>query len=473
MQRLLILCLVMFFVGLNFLPITDPVESNYVLTAKEMVFSGDLFSPRIYGNYWFDKPIMFYWELIASFKLFGISEASARLFPAIFASFGVFLTYFFGKRIYDKKTGMVAAVVLATSLEYWYIAHAVITDMTLFVAFSVVLIAFYLGYSEKKPNYYYISYAAAGIAVLTKGPIGFLLPGTIILLFLLWQRDLRHFLKLRLASGMILFLAIISVWYYPMYLMHGEEFISVFFGTHNALRATVSEHPQFDVCYYYLVIFIAGFIPWVFMVLPATVRKYWKQRKLPVLDMCQKFLLVWGITVPVVFQCFATKYITYTFPYMMPVAILFALYFKEHDKAFQRLAIGTAVVFNILYFAVAVPLCDQNSEKRLAQETENLLNENDLIVSYGRRYPTSFVFYAGREVFRMEDANAIETLKPHGSTWSNTNVMPFIAAEDLPQNQDIIALVGKKKLDDFKSRVTGEWECLKEVEDTLVFKRYK
>lgn len=61
----------MFFLGNGALSITDQVESNYVLTAKEMLASGDYFSPRIYGEYWYDKPAFFYWELIAAFSLFG------------------------------------------------------------------------------------------------------------------------------------------------------------------------------------------------------------------------------------------------------------------------------------------------------------------------------------------------------------------------------------------------------------------
>lgn len=75
---LLVLAAILCFVANHLLVVTDPVESNYVLTAKEMLASGDYFSPRIFGNYWYDKPIFFYWELIAAFKLFGISNFSAR-----------------------------------------------------------------------------------------------------------------------------------------------------------------------------------------------------------------------------------------------------------------------------------------------------------------------------------------------------------------------------------------------------------
>lgn len=71
--------LLLFFCNSDLL-ITDSVESNYALTAKEMVLSGDWISPQIYGHYWFDKPVMFYWLTALSFKVFGFTEFAARFF---------------------------------------------------------------------------------------------------------------------------------------------------------------------------------------------------------------------------------------------------------------------------------------------------------------------------------------------------------------------------------------------------------
>lgn len=174
---LLVLAAILCFVANHLLVVTDPVESNYVLTAKEMLASGDYFSPRIFGNYWYDKPIFFYWELIAAFKLFGISNFSARFFPALFGMAGILLAYGFTARLYDKKTGFLTGLILLTTVEYFYLSKAIITDMTLFVFYSACLMAFYIAYSEGKPRWYYLAYAFAGLAVLTKGPIGFFQPG--------------------------------------------------------------------------------------------------------------------------------------------------------------------------------------------------------------------------------------------------------------------------------------------------------
>ena len=81
-----IIFLVFYLFGNNMLPVTDPVESNYALTAKEMVLSGDWLSPQIYGTYWYDKPIMIYWLIAIGFKIFGIADWVVRLPSAFFGN---------------------------------------------------------------------------------------------------------------------------------------------------------------------------------------------------------------------------------------------------------------------------------------------------------------------------------------------------------------------------------------------------
>lgn len=267
---LLLLC-AMFFLGNGALSITDQVESNYVLTAKEMLASGDYFSPRIYGSYWYDKPAFFYWELIAAFSLFGTTDFAARLFPGIFASIGVFLTYAFGRQLYDARTGFFAASILATSVGYWIAAKSVITDTTLFVFLNASLVFFYLGYTRDR-RLYYAAWISAACAVLTKGPVGIVLPGLIILMFLLVRRDIGELRRMK-PLGLGLFVLVGGSWYAGMYALHGTEFISTFFGVHNVLRATVAEHGAWNVWYFYPAIFLIIFFPWSFLLILPLIRR--------------------------------------------------------------------------------------------------------------------------------------------------------------------------------------------------------
>ena len=467
---LLALCLVLFFFGNWLIPVTDPTETCYTLTAKEMLEAGDYFSPRIYGDYWYDKPIFFYWELIFAYKIFGVNEFASRFFPAVFSTLGVFLTYFFGTKIYNRKTGFFAAIILATSLEYWYIAHAIITDATLFCCISITLMTFFLGYRDKNYKLYYISYIFSGIAILTKGPIGFFLTGSIILIFLALQKDLKHLLKMNLPKGCAITFSIAAIWFLPMYFLHGTNFIADFLGVHNFLRATVSEHPETNVFYYYTVIFLIGFLPYNLPILFGLGKKFWRERKFPKLKLEQKFLLVWAATVFVVFQSFATKYVTYTFPYMMPIAILFAGFFLERQKIFYRLAVGAVIFFTAALF-VAIPICEENSGKQTAEIISPLVDKNSCVVSFAKGYSGSLVFYLEKKVYRLETPDKIKKLKPNKMSWTSLNVMPFLEVKNLPRDKKIIAVVEKKREEEFLKIVEGNWKVFKEVDNKKIYLR--
>ena len=456
---LFVVALILFFMGNWLVPITDPTESVYTLTAKEMLAASDWLSPRIYGDFWFDKPIMFYWELLIAYKIFGVNEFASRFFPAVFATLGLFLTYFFGTKLYNKKIGFAAAIILATSLEDWYLSHAVITDMTLLVMFSITLITFYLGYRAGNEKFYLIAFAASGVAVLTKGPIGFFLPGLIILIFLAWQGDLVHLKKLFRPKNFLLFAAIVSIWYLPMTLIHGSEFIENFLGVHNFLRATVSEYPKTDVWYYYLLISVIGFFPWTVPLIFGAIKNC---RRLP--DMPEKFLIVWALTVIIFFQLCATKYVTYTLPAMIPIVILMARYFVNRWKIFIGTAGATLIIYPLITFFVALPLAEDNSARREAEIILPLLDEETCVVSYSKSYSGSLVFYTGAKIYRLETHENFNLLKPQKMTWTSKNVMPFMTFDELPADKKIVAVVSATHDKCFLDKVSGKWELVGEVE---------
>lgn len=483
---LLAVAVLVCFTGNALIKITDPVESNYALTAMEMLQSGDYVSPRIFGNYWYDKPVLFYWELMAAFSLFGTTEFAARFFPSVFGLVGVVMAYGFASRLYDKKTGFVAALVLVTSLEYFYLSHAVITDMTLFVFFSATLMLFYLAYSENRPRLYYGAYACAALAVLTKGPVGLVLPGLIIILFLAWRRDFKSiFLHIKLFSGLLLFFVIAGLWYVPMYMMHGGDFISQFIGVHNVLRATVSEHPRDDVWYYYTVIFLLGFFPWV-LTLPLAVKKYKPFRRIKArlreggfaglcrlagsLSMKEQFLVTWAVVIFVFYQCMATKYITYTFPYMIPIAIGFAAYLRRHERLVAAVTAFGIVFYMVVTFFVAVPMCRDASAYDAAQAVQRMADGRTCVAVYGGRYPVSLAYYSGYDAKRLKWADEIEDSLPGGISWNAKNVMPFMAIEDLARHDHVLLLVHENEDANFrKAGIPGTWVGVKKAGRWLIY----
>ena len=144
------------------LPITDPVESNYALTAKEMVMSGNWMSPQIYGIYWYDKPIMVYWLLSISYSILGFTDLAARLSSAFCGALSVTLLTWYVRRILkDNIAAIWAGLMLALSFEFWIISHAIITDSILLLFTIPTLLSAYIGVMEGSRKHLIMAWAAS------------------------------------------------------------------------------------------------------------------------------------------------------------------------------------------------------------------------------------------------------------------------------------------------------------------------
>ena len=455
-----LLCLVaLYFWGNGALPVTAPVEVNYAQTAKEMLAAGDFLSPQIYGNYWYDKPIFFYWELLAAFSVFGVTDFAARFFPALFAAAGLGLTYAFARRLYDERTAFWSALILGTSVLYSFLAKLILTDLSLFVFFGGTLAAFYIGYRERRISFFYIAYACAGLAVLTKGPIGFLLPGLIILVFLIAARDLSALGRICLPTGLLVFAAVCAPWYVYMYLTHGADFVNTFLGIHNVLRATVSEHAQWNVWYFYLGIYFIGMFPWSFA-LPLALYRAWRIR--PVIDVRTFFLLVWAIIVPLFFQCMATKYPTYSFPAFLPTAILTARLLAHNPRVLKAGAIVgmglyLAVVFVVTNYAERDGHFTGKSAAAILAQT---MRADDLLVCYGD-YTATVPYYTGHTMYALATREEIAQRAPKEMSWNSKNVMPFLPMDELPTDRTVYLVVERHAFDAFEANLAAQgWEEL-------------
>jgi len=96
-----------------------PDEKRYIQSTKEMVESGDYITPRYHGKLRFQKPILFYWLILLSYKVFGVGLYSAR-FPSIIAAvLNAALIYLLGKDLFNKKAGIFAMLALSTSEVYF------------------------------------------------------------------------------------------------------------------------------------------------------------------------------------------------------------------------------------------------------------------------------------------------------------------------------------------------------------------
>ena len=521
---LLFMALLLLFAGNDSLLITDNVEANYALTAKEMVLSNDWLSPQIYGHYWFDKPIFFYWLTALGFKIFGFTEFGARFFPALLGLGGLALAAYGGKRLYNERTGWLSGFVLLTSLEFFLISKSIITDAALFLFFSATLLFFYLGYRDGLARDWYLMYASSALAVLTKGPIGVLLPGLVIIIFLLWKQDWQIIKRCKLFTGLSLFLLLAMPWYIAMYQLHGENFINMFFGVHNYLRATVSEHPRDNVIYYYTLVNLLALFPWSFL-LPWVLWKKHREGKWHLADR-ELFLIIWSVTIFVFFQCMATKYITYTYPLLFPMAIVIAhlldkygdngcnniyrtciggffalvltaawilgnkevlelreLYllplslivgticYRLLDLAGHNKMVGIGILCWCFYLALIYSVAISLTEKRSAKDLGILLQQDEakIVCTYGS-YPTSAVFYSDKLLYRLVNKNSVHSYLPRKMSWSSKNVMPYKILESKEYNQ---VVVKNKYFNEFKRQNKEQWSVVGSVQDWMLLEKKK
>lgn len=323
------------FVNLSGIPLLDPDEPVYAETAKEMLAFNDFLSPRIYGEYWYDKPPMYYWLVAGTFKLLGISELAARLPAALMALMTVILIYFAGVRLFSPRAGLISALVLTTSIEFFYLGKAAVTDTTLNFFLTACLLAFFTGR-------YYLFYILSGLAVMTKGPVGLLFPGAIIFLYMMfgWRFDLLRYMKI--PAGIVLFSITAIPWYWLMYNIHGSAFIETFLGFHNITRFTSPEHPEGMLWYYFFPVLILGFFPWtailaqsIWTSLTASRGKF----------QTMLFLNIWVWFIFLFFTVSRTKLVSYILPMFPPLALIAGWYL---DRIWELRYKGNAISWPLM-----------------------------------------------------------------------------------------------------------------------------
>ncbi|WIW69928.1 ArnT family glycosyltransferase [Anaerosinus gibii] len=332
---------------LGAVPLLDPDEPVYIQTALEMLNHNDFISPRIYGDFWYDKPPMYYWLIALAVKFFGATELSARLPSAVLAIAGAMLVYYYGNRLFDRRSALYGALILVTSFEYFYLGKAAVTDITLSCFFSGVIFA----YLSKQ---YRLMYVFMGLSVLTKGPVGIVLPLAIILLHLIATKNWIEIFNLKIFQGGIIFLLITVPWYGMMYNLHGMDFIETFLGFHNVTRFLSPEHESGQIWYYYLPVLCIGFFPWVSYLLPALYEGWREKNKEKGKNILA--LMIWLSIVFVFFSVSQTKLISYILPMYPPMALLTGWYMNRCIKEFRIKTLNFAgagmMLISLLIFIV-------------------------------------------------------------------------------------------------------------------------
>jgi 4-amino-4-deoxy-L-arabinose transferase-like glycosyltransferase len=322
------ICGIVFFANLGRIPFYDKGEPREALVVRDIVLNGNWIFPLKLGQQIPSKPPLFHWVgALASLVRGHMTEATVRFPSALFASLGVLLVYHLGRKLYDPTTGLFAGLILATSIVYQAAAVEARVDMTLTFWLTLTLVLFYGLYQGLFENilWEYVFFLSAGISVLAKGPVSLVLCILVITLFLAARRRWDLFWKLALHPGVILAVAVFSLWYGSALWIGGEKFFGLQFIKENVARFFVHGEGgtghQKPIYYFIPYLFTLG-LPWT-LLLPFGLFDYlrWKHFK----DDRDVFLGIWVAVIFVFFSLSAGKRPPYILPLYPPLALLMAV----------------------------------------------------------------------------------------------------------------------------------------------------
>ncbi|MDX2216412.1 MAG: glycosyltransferase family 39 protein [Oculatellaceae cyanobacterium bins.114] len=356
--------------------LVDETEPLFAEAARQMTVTGDWVTPYFNGATRFDKPPLIYWLMAIAYHLIGVNEWAVRLPSALSAIaltvFG-FLTLqrfavlpqFSADAVESTRlqphqqrwlVAWMGAALMAFNLQTILWARTGVSDMLLSGCVGMALMAFFWGYTEPsdsqaKPRWYLAFYGLLALAVLTKGPIGVVLPGLAIALFLVYVGQFRAVLReMRLWQGALIFLGLTLPWYILVTLANGDAFIDAFFGYHNFQRFTRAVNNHKAPWFFYFGVVLVGFAPWS-IYLPAAIARlrvwrssYWRQQ--PRTAHLSVFALSWFIAVFGFFTIAETKLPSYVLPLIPAAAMLVAMLWGE---AMGRLHLSRGVWISSLF----------------------------------------------------------------------------------------------------------------------------
>ncbi len=323
----------LYFFQLGDSTLVNPDEARYAEIPREMVARGDYVLPRLNGVLYFEKPPLLYWTVAGFLHVFGPDEFAMRAGPALFALGGVLLTYAATRRMRGRLAGVAAAAVLGTSLLYFALARVLILDMAVSVLMSATLFCFILGMREppgiRRRWLFYGVYAGAALATLTKGLIGFLLPGAVMFLWLLLFNQWRRLRPFYLPTGALLFLAIAAPWHI-LAAQRSDAWAHFYFVHEHWERFTTTVgHDRYEPWWYFIPVVLGGLFPWMGFLWPAlrdALAGGWARRKE---NADAWFFVLWAAFIFFFFSKSQSKLIPYILPVFPALAVLIGTWLAQ------------------------------------------------------------------------------------------------------------------------------------------------
>jgi 4-amino-4-deoxy-L-arabinose transferase-like glycosyltransferase len=392
-----LLWLAIFVPGLSRPSLFDDADGAHAEAGREMLTLHDWVTLHENGIRYLEKAPLPYWAMAVSFRLFGISEASARLAQGLGVLLLAFLLVKMGRRFLSAEAGFWAGVVCVTSFGPYLFTRILIPDLFVGLWIGLGLYFFLEGWQQEQPSVWTCWGLAATVAlnVLTKGLIGLVFPGAIIFVFLLLVGDLRHLLKMRLVSSTVVFLLVAAPWHVLAALDNppagqARGFLWFYFVNEHFLRYIGKRYPA-DYGTFPLALFwgmiLVWLLPWS-AYLPQAVRQI-KLRLLRTADRRKSpeasllLFFVWAIVI-LLFFSFSTRQEYYLAPALPGIALILGNWLAtESQSAFGsatarsgRISAVVFLVVGLMISAITFTLALISHGPQPGMELADLLNKN-------------------------------------------------------------------------------------------------
>ncbi len=405
---------IIFILNLGETGLVDETPPLFAAAARAMSESGDWLTPKVNGMFRFDKPPLMYWLMSFFYSLpkneiwDSLGTLSARL-PSALGS--LFLMLMIGDTLFcwpqkgDRQflTPIVASLGFALSPLIIIWSRTAVSDALLTGTLGVSLLLFWRRMASEKNDQCFSAWVFLGFAILTKGPVAFVLAALTIISFLFCQKDWRRLLcKINPKKGFFITIIISIPWYVLELIKEGKPFWDSFFGYHNFQRYTsvVNNHAEpFWFFLYIMLIASLPFTPFLCHGIFETFKDFRKSLKKNsiVSETLHTYSLCWLTSILIFFSISATKLPSYWLPAIPAAAILISHSFislKNSNKNYLYLWISSILILfgvSIVFFFSNIWLSSINDP-----EMPNLASEliSTGIIFKAKLFFSSFTLFA-------------------------------------------------------------------------------
>ena len=364
---LAILFYFIFFHNIGTYSLMDVDETRYVAMSRDMFNTKDFLTLYLNGQYFFEKPPLYFWQECLSFALWGgkVNEWTARFPVALLGFIFSFVVYFTSRKRVSRRFGVFTSLILATSLEFIMLAKYAILDIVLTFYVGLALVCYFQVYfcqENHKKFYWWAFYFFTGLAVMAKCIPGIAIPfGTVFFTSIMAKKFKEIFKPLYIIPGAIIFLLIVLPWHIIMFKKYDPLFYNEYIIKHHLhrfLNTANNEIGRKQPFYYYFLVVLWGFIPWIFSMIAVFVDKIKNWGKLHYVEKVRNFdfasmdnvhkalALCWVTVIWIMFffSSSSTKLATYILPIYYPLAIIVGLMWQDYvDKKKHEKPINISV----------------------------------------------------------------------------------------------------------------------------------